>query len=358
MKLSLCMIVKNEEKTLKRCLDSIREAIDEIVIVDTGSDDRTEEIARQYTEHVSGYPWHDDFSAARNASFTRASGDYLMWMDADDILAPEDRECFKSLQKRLEQETPDIVFAPYVSADGKLSYLRERIVRRGAGFTWTGRVHECIAPHGMRIDADFRIRHTGGGAHGMRNLQIYRKWMAEEHLSPRDLFYYGRELYWQKLYCESAAILEEMLAGDGWYVNKIEACRILAGCRAARSDRKGAIRALLKSFEYGLPRGGTCYELGAYLRAEGHLNEAIFWQECALSCPDRSPEGDFDRIDERTLFPLLELVCCHYALGDIKSALACHLRAKAIQPDHPAVTYNEIFFRSIGQTPLDEPDAH
>ena len=72
--ISLCMIVKNEEKVLGRCLESAKRLADEIVIVDTGSEDRTREIARQYTSRVYEIPWRDDFSQARNFSFSRLSG--------------------------------------------------------------------------------------------------------------------------------------------------------------------------------------------------------------------------------------------------------------------------------------------
>ena len=78
MTISLCKIVKNEEQTLARCLDSVRDAVDEIVIVDTGSTDATREIAARYTPIVESFEWIDDFSAARNASFDRATGDFLM----------------------------------------------------------------------------------------------------------------------------------------------------------------------------------------------------------------------------------------------------------------------------------------
>ena len=71
--ISLCMIVKNEEAVLARCLDSVKEVVDEIVIVDTGSTDKTKEIAAQYTDLVYDFAWDDNFSAARNASFARAT---------------------------------------------------------------------------------------------------------------------------------------------------------------------------------------------------------------------------------------------------------------------------------------------
>ena len=90
--ISLCMIVKNEEIHIARCLESIAELVEEIIVIDTGSTDRTAEIASTYTSNVYSYLWKDDFSDARNYSFSKASMDYCMWMDADDILEETEKE--------------------------------------------------------------------------------------------------------------------------------------------------------------------------------------------------------------------------------------------------------------------------
>ena len=84
--ISLCMIVKNEEDVLARALDSVKELADEIIIVDTGSEDRTKDIARRYTQKVFDFEWEDDFAAARNFACRKVSMDYWMWLDADDIV--------------------------------------------------------------------------------------------------------------------------------------------------------------------------------------------------------------------------------------------------------------------------------
>ena len=76
--ISLCMIVKNEEMHIARCLESVAKLVDEIIIVDTGSTDRTAEIASGYTTKVYSHPWTDDFSDARNYSFSKAAMDYCM----------------------------------------------------------------------------------------------------------------------------------------------------------------------------------------------------------------------------------------------------------------------------------------
>ena len=105
MTISLCMIVKNEEAVLARCLDSVRDAVDEIVIVDTGSTDRTKEIARGYTEKVFDFEWIDDFSAARNYAYAQATMDYQMWLDADDVLPACEREKLLRLKQTLPDDT-------------------------------------------------------------------------------------------------------------------------------------------------------------------------------------------------------------------------------------------------------------
>lgn len=83
---SVCMIVKNAQATLYRCLDSVKEIADEIIVCDTGSSDRTMKIAREYTDQVISLPWEDDFAAARNRSIAEASGDWVLWIDADEYL--------------------------------------------------------------------------------------------------------------------------------------------------------------------------------------------------------------------------------------------------------------------------------
>lgn len=89
--LSLCMIVKDEEDVLRRCLDSVKEIVDEIIIVDTGSTDKTKLIASEFTDKIFDFKWCDDFSKARNFSFSKATKEYIIWLDADDVILEEDK---------------------------------------------------------------------------------------------------------------------------------------------------------------------------------------------------------------------------------------------------------------------------
>ncbi|MFR3080054.1 MAG: glycosyltransferase [Intestinimonas butyriciproducens] len=113
--ISLCMIVKNEEAVLGRCLDSAAGLVDEIVVVDTGSTDATREIATRYADRVCEFAWIDDFAAARNFAFAQASMEYCMWLDADDVLLMQDREKFLDLKRSLPASV-DVVMMKYHTA--------------------------------------------------------------------------------------------------------------------------------------------------------------------------------------------------------------------------------------------------
>lgn len=136
--ISLCMIVKNEEKVLARCLNSVKNIADEIIIVDTGSPDNTKDISKEFAYKVLDFNWIDDFSAARNYSFSKATMDYIFWLDADNIILLEDQIKFKQLKQSLDQSV-DIVMMKYnVGFDENnnitFSYFRERLARRSNSY--------------------------------------------------------------------------------------------------------------------------------------------------------------------------------------------------------------------------------
>src|SRR3989344_5201315 len=95
--ISLCMIAKNEEKYLEQCLDSVKEFVDEIIIIDTGSADKTKEIAKKFGAKIYDFKWQDDFSAARNESLKHATKDWIIVLDADEIIEEKDLEKIRNL---------------------------------------------------------------------------------------------------------------------------------------------------------------------------------------------------------------------------------------------------------------------
>ena len=130
--LGLSMIVKNESDVLSRALDGIKDVVDEIVIVDTGSTDDTVEIARRYTNKVYAFDWINDFSAARNFALSKTTSDYYIWLDADDVVPLPTAAAVKKLMRRKAIDF-DIVMLPYVvatDASGNPTYTYYRDRRR------------------------------------------------------------------------------------------------------------------------------------------------------------------------------------------------------------------------------------
>ena len=101
--LSVCMIAKNEAEVIGRCLDCVKSFADEIVVVDTGSTDNTKEIASRYTDNVYDFKWINDFAAARNFSFSKATKDYVMWLDCDDIIDEHNQLAIQAVKTDLHK---------------------------------------------------------------------------------------------------------------------------------------------------------------------------------------------------------------------------------------------------------------
>jgi tetratricopeptide (TPR) repeat protein len=143
--ISLCMIVKNEERFLRQCLDSVENCVDEIIIVDTGSTDRTVEIARQYTNNVYFHPWEGDFSKHRNQSIRYATKDWIFILDADEVLLSE---CGKTIREATKDESIDSVYVTVKSAfdesKGEAVHNSVRIFRNNGVINYEGRVHNRI----------------------------------------------------------------------------------------------------------------------------------------------------------------------------------------------------------------------
>ena len=229
-RLSLAMIVRDEEETLGRILGDAAAFCDELVVVDTGSVDASPQIARDAGARVVPFTWVDDFAAARNAAFEACRGDWIIWLDADDHVTPEVQAGIRELKPTLAEGGVDAVWLQYRYAfdatTGACSYAfnRERIIRRAARLRWQGVVHEVIAvPAGRSlVREDLYVEHRPAPAkaarRGDRNLRILTAAVERGDRSPRTLFYYGRELADHGRFAESfdafASYLED--PGPSW----------------------------------------------------------------------------------------------------------------------------------------------
>ncbi|QNK41953.1 glycosyltransferase family 2 protein [Caproicibacter fermentans] len=170
MSISLCMIVKNEEENLTRCLNSVKDLVSEIILVDTGSTDRTVSIARDFGASFFSYRWNDSFSDARNYALSKAAGSWILVMDADEELEPEDRSALIALARE-EDGASEVFCGKTLCYSGDradccnlLVTMNVRLIRNGKGYRYVGRVHEQLSgPEGPpRMTASgIRFYHYG-----------------------------------------------------------------------------------------------------------------------------------------------------------------------------------------------------
>jgi len=208
-RLSVCLIVKNEEKFLGRCLASIQGLADQIVVVDTGSTDRTIAIAREHGADIHEFVWCDDFSAARNAALQHANGDWVLSLDADEELPPESHAALRRLladQSVLGWRLPLLD----IGREGDGCSIVPRLFRNAPGLFWVGRVHEQVFYSVEARGREWGLGHKIGDAtlwhHGYapevvrergkvaRNLRLLEQAIGEIPDDPALLMNYGLEL--------------------------------------------------------------------------------------------------------------------------------------------------------------------
>ena len=353
--ISLCMIVKNEEETLERCLNCVKYIADEIIIVDTGSTDKTKEIAYKFTDKVYDFKWCDDFSKARNFSFSKATKEYIMWLDADDIILEKDITKLKYLKENLDNSI-DIVMLKYdlnLDTNGipALSYYRERLLKREKNYTWKSPIHEVIELKGNILKEDISITHKKEKSHdARRNLKIFEK-MIENNIKfdSRQTFYYARELYYNEDYEKAIFHFNNFLNDkNGWIENKISACLDLYNLYIKINDENNAIDSLFRSFYYDIPRAEICCNIANYFLYKNNFEVAIYWyKEASIKIFDVS-KGGFYIKDCYDFIPYLGLCVCYDKLGEHEIANYYNELAGKIKPEDKAYINNFKYFKELG----------
>ncbi|ANS76816.1 glycosyl transferase [Paenibacillus yonginensis] len=342
------MIVKDEAKVLSRCLDSVRDLVDEIIIVDTGSSDRTKEIAAGYTDRVLDWEWTDDFAAARNYSFEQATRDYIMWLDADDVLYEKDRAKFAELKQSLSWEPDAIIFNYDLAFDPNgnaiASSRRYRLVKRSQGYRWFNPVHEYLNVKGGKVlDTDIAVSHHREGDHSARNMAIFQKWIEKSgKLEGRTLFFYANELLDQKRYPEAAACYETYFGEPiGYREDRIAACAKLAECYHHLGQKDKQLDMLLKSFQYDVPHADISCAIAGCFEAKEEWGLAVYWYNRALE--SRLPEGYMGVVNAayQTWVPHVQLCFCYARLGLLQQALEHNNHALSYLPGEANLLENK-----------------
>lgn len=349
--ISLCMILKNEEDVIGRCLDSIKDLVDEIIIVDTGSTDNTLEILKKYDAKVYNFKWVDDFSKARNYSFSKATMEYMLWLDADDVLLDSDRTLFKEMKENLDKAV-DVVAMNYVLSrdeQGKpqFSMKRNRLLKRGRGYRWDGRVHEYVQVYGNIVQSDISISHMKNKEYTDRNLRIYES-MKEDgvEFSPREQYYYANELFDHGRHADAIDQYELFLDGKkGWVEDNKAACMKMAECYNSLGDIESFADSVLRSFKYDKPRADACCKLAYYFIEKKDYKTAAFWYKNALECKPEKDTISFVNHSLYTWIPLIQLCVCYSNLGDFDLANYYNEEAAKYIPNHRFVTHNRGYLK-------------
>lgn len=308
-KLSLCMIVRNEERHLRRCLQSIPPCVSEIIIVDTGSSDQSMAIAQEFGAKLFSHPWHDDFSEVRNYSCNNASGDWILFLDADEELTPESHDALIKATRSSETEG---YFVKIINYLGDKSWgeicpdLVFRLFRNRQEYQFRGAIHEQIAdvileknPHAKFAIADgLTLLHYGYLNQEIetkdkkkRNLTIIERELAQ---TPNDRllrYHYGVELFRLERYSEAA--IELIRAANGIDPNTIYLPKLLRYIVLAQ-QAAGQLEEALKTAQLGLQFFPDYADLYYYsgliaLEQKKYSSARTYFQQ-ATTMPEQQPQ--------------------------------------------------------------------
>ncbi|PEP91767.1 glycosyltransferase [Bacillus toyonensis] len=350
--ISLCMIVKNEEQAISRCLESVKDITDEIIIVDTGSTDKTIELVKKYNAKIYNFKWINDFSAARNFAFSKATKEYILWLDADDIIEHTNREMFLNLKSTLNTEIDAVSMKYNLSFDTEgnstFSVKRYRLVKKNKNFQWYGFVHEYLEVYGNLIDSNISITHKKEKAFNNRNLNLYQKQLAKgKKFSPRDTYYYANECKDHQLYTVAIEWYTKFLdEKKGWVEDNIQACLKRGECYLKLNNIEKAFYSSLQSFIYDTPRAEICCQLGYIFLEKQEYNKAIYWYETAIniSKPTNAP---FIQESCYTWLPHLQLCICYFHIKDNQKSIYHNEQAAKFIPNHPSIKHNREYFSKL-----------
>ncbi|MBI5106282.1 MAG: glycosyltransferase [Solirubrobacterales bacterium] len=372
--LSLCMIVKDEEAMLPRCLAAVRDAVDELIVVDTGSTDRTVQIAEDFGARVLHHTWTGDFSAARNVSFDAATGDWFMFLDADEVLVEGDAGRLRAVTGRTWREGMFLVETNHTGdlEDGtSVTHNALRVFRNRPEYRFAGRIHEQIAhklpdiPERLEI-TDVRIEHFGylgavrdAKEKSRRNVELLEKQVAEGGDSPFLHFNLGSEYgaagepqkalehfrtAWQKLDGDEARVRYGFFPSlSARYVKALHACEHYD--EAIRTGDE--ILRLLPGFT------DVVFEQGVAHSGKGDADAAVGCFRRCLEMGD-APAKYSVAVGAGSFLALTSLAAVHANRGEDDEAKDCLRRALQANPNFigPIDPYARLLLR--GGTPSGE----
>lgn len=318
--ISACLIVKNEEQVLDRCLQCLQPIVDEIIIVDTGSSDRTKEIAKAYTDKIYDFEWVNDFSAARNFSFSKATMDYIYVADADEVIDEENQEKFKTLKKAIlpEIEIVQMLYTNQLLHNTTYNFdteERPKLFKRVRTFQWVDPLHESVSLQPVIYNSEIEIIHMPTSNHVKRDFNIFKEAIKKHgKLSKKLNGMYARELYiagegedFKDAIDYFSTLLEE--ESDVAELKKYQ-CVVAKACLISH-DFHQFFKVVCKNIAVGEASSEICYELGEYYFLANDYKEASIWYYNAAY--ETSAELNIHYSGD---YPLKRLAECYHMLGN------------------------------------------
>jgi len=338
--ITLCMIVKDEEATLPNCLKAIARYMDEIIIVDTGSTDRTKEIALEYTDKVLDFPWVNDFAAARNFSINQASNEYILALDADEIIENIDIKEIEGLIVKYPRAIGRLLCINEYTRKGTPYKLHERVKRLFSKqyYKYEGTIHEQIisindavvetykAPitvrhSGYEGDIDTRMRKTE------RNISLLKSALLLNPEDPYLLYQLGKSYYMEENYINACTYLGQALYFD--LDIKLEYVQDLVesyGYSLINAGQYETAMQLLNVYEDFSHSADFIFMIALVLMNNEQFSRAIEEFEKATKKHECKMEGTNDYL------AFYNIAVIYECLGDTNNALQYYLKCKDYEP--------------------------
>lgn len=350
--ISLCMIVKDEEEVIGRCLESVKDLVDEIIIVDTGSKDKTKKIVSKFTDKIYDFEWVNDFAKARNFSFSKATKDYILWLDADDVILEADRKKFKELKEKIDGSV-DLYQMKYnytvdENNNPTLVQIRARLLKREKNYQWVSPIHEVIIPTGNIEKVDIAITHKKLEIKDVnRNLKIFEKMKADGiEFDDRQEYCYAKELYCLRRYEEAIIQYEQFirkyeceykLKKSYLYPSILE----LADSYKVVGNQGKVLETLFIILKHEVPGSECCCKIGEAFFNEKEYNVAAYWFKQAVENKKDVKEYGDANVDYNEFIPYINLCVCYFWLGDMELSKYYNELAGTIKPKDETYLFNK-----------------
>jgi glycosyltransferase involved in cell wall biosynthesis len=354
MKWSLCIIARDNEGTIGQTLASVQSFIDEIIVVDTGSLDGTKRVAESYGAKTYDFEWVDDFAAARNFSFSKATGDWIMWLDTGDTVPPESARAFQQLKRSAAVNDPNdplegfvVRINRHITDEGEVLswYLIPRLVRRSANPVWIEPVHEIVHTDNDTmqvfrdawVDDPVALNNPGSN----RNLRILERLEAGGRDDAWLWFHIASEHFVHKDWRPAIDYYLRMLKSGEFTYRRYIALTNIHLCHTELGEPGKGIDYLFQAIYFNPSRAEAFITIGDWFFDNDQWEFARPFYQAVLGLVIPS-DGSWANPNAYGHYPHGKLAFCHYGAGRTKEALAEFREALRLAPEIHREPYRRV----------------